>query len=303
VEFKNSSENFISEVKGLIRAIGGTMYKIIRKKKNSQNKNLFKKIANAVKNVGTFIKGLLERIKDLNRLRKTFKREKKDILLHKDACVQKLSELRAASLCNTCSGRSQVFFNGTKARIQMDTCRAVINECHEYWTSVINVINTAHKSRDLIAYSMKFLKSTPSTSSIDYLANWIKETKLKVLLEGCVSLDKCTDENASLICNSLITIKEKKTIEMKTSNFVANQTKRFKDLMEYFDPGNKLHVPENVDAEIKDHRLLMGFKFENIKKQKETFDYRMFSDVMTVPTNFGEGCEDAKPMKMDHVFP
>ncbi len=302
-EFKENSETFIKEIRNLIKAISSTIFKILRKKEQkAKEKNILKALVKKVVNLVTFFKQLLERLKDLKKLKKTFRQEKDDIVKHQNECVQKLTDLRSASLCNTCSSRSRVFFEDTRARIKMSTCQGVIQACHEYWTSVIRLIDTTAQSNHLVVYALNFLKSAPKTSSIDYLAKWIKENKLKELLKGCVSPEKCSDYKASRICSSLITIKKKNTIITQTSKFVASQTSSFKSFIEHVDPSNAIKVPDNVDDVVEQRRLLVGFGFE-WGKSHQSFDHGMFSDVVTVPDSFGVGSGLGKAMNLEHHLP
>ena len=295
-EFKDNSKRFVGELGNLIKAIRVTVFKIVGKEEKIQKKkNIFHAVASKIGGIIDMVGKLVERVKDFNMLKKAFNEERKDIVKHQSVCVKKLTDLRSASLCNTCSSRSAIFFQGQRAIIQMSTCKEVIELCHNYWTSVIKLIDTSFKSRKLVNHAMKFLQM-PKTTSIDYLAKWLTETNLRQVLDGCSSPEKCKDEQASLICGSLITIKGKQNIATQTSSFLGDQVKSFKTLMDTFDPLNKIKPPENDT----DRRLLGELQLD-WNKQNENFKHGVFGDVVTVPDRFGSNLHT--PMNLDAHLP
>ena len=66
-------------------------------------------------------------------------------------CWGEMAKTRSASVCTTCSGRSQVFFNNQKALVTQEVCSRVVDKCkpHLELLSVMSVLaQTVGKSMD-----------------------------------------------------------------------------------------------------------------------------------------------------------
>src|SRR3990167_8203966 len=64
------------------------------------------------------------------------------------ACFSRINSLRTNSLCYTCSGRSEYFFNEGRALMSMQDCRKTISVCGSTWRAMVNLVDaTATISR------------------------------------------------------------------------------------------------------------------------------------------------------------
>ena len=238
-ELKESSQSLLTEMEQVIKALWKTLFGMEKQKDNSEGKKKFGQIIKkAVSVVGDFFKSLFKNIGDLAKLNRDFNREKEDIEKYQKGCLNKVQQLRASSLCSVCSARSQVFFHGGKAVMDMPTCRSVITECHEYWKSLVNLINTASSASESIDEARKILRVPPKTTAIRYLKKWIDEKNLEHGLENCKSVKDCSNKDAGFICESLIRIQDLSSIEKQTTEVLGQQTKSFQKLAQIVDPLN-----------------------------------------------------------------
>ena len=61
-----------------------------------------------------------------------------------DKCWNKIADLRAASICSTCSGRASEFFRGDKGVSTVDYCTEALASCYEILRVVTRVVKIIH---------------------------------------------------------------------------------------------------------------------------------------------------------------
>lgn len=77
--------------------------------------------------------------------------EKPDFLKSQtEKCWNKMIKVRSSSLCFTCSGRSESFFDGEKALISQESCNSILNECSEHFNSIFTFFVSAERSLNLL---------------------------------------------------------------------------------------------------------------------------------------------------------
>jgi len=138
---------------------------------------------------------------------------KKEILT---SCIDRLASMRSASLCNTCSGRSERYFSPAGlAQISLHDCQLTINDCVTTWKIMVKVISAT-------TYMKKFMEQLQSSSSslsresftsTDEVDAWMKEADIKAHLASCQTANNgkvtCPIEHSKSLCNKLIRLQRK----------------------------------------------------------------------------------------------
>lgn len=66
-------------------------------------------------------------------------------------CLDRLTKVRASSVCYTCSGRAQTFFRGDQLHLHENTCRAIITDCRVSWLNLINFLDKVNQFYTIIS--------------------------------------------------------------------------------------------------------------------------------------------------------
>ncbi len=200
-------------------------------------------------------------------------------------CLDRLAKLRSASFCNTCAKRSPRFFKDGKALMSMETCKQTISDCHDYWFALITIIDNLASIEDLILLFKKRFENTDlaakvETNGMEFLHKWLESHKLKERFEGCPSVSNCSEESASAICSSLISIRKQSPILGAVSKAATAEAKLFKTTGTKSNFGNR--------------RMLNGDPF--------TFLGSMNVDISVIPTGMQLGALEAV-MNFNLQFP
>ena len=223
--FKKATTKLQSEIANIVGSIGLAAIGGVG--------NLQIKIDNAPQDKKAELLALLKKAKDM--LKKLIKigdvsAPHLKVIKEDKVCVNKLSNLRTASFCNTCAVRSPRFFQDGKALMSMSTCKEVIGECHDYWFALISIIDELASIEDLIQeFKGKFensdLAAKFETIGIEFLHKWLLSHKLKERFETCPSPSKCEEQSASAICSSLISIRKQSPIFGAVSSAIEKDKK------------------------------------------------------------------------------
>lgn len=125
-------------------------------------------------------------------------------------CVKKLNNIRLLLFCRTCSGRMEDFFEDSKAIIHLDRCNSIIKNCHQYWASLIEMIDLVEQIELKIQEIRRKVKNTqyfPSETS-NKISKWLDSRNIENNLKQCGATGSCSFEIASKICDSFITMKQ-----------------------------------------------------------------------------------------------
>jgi len=139
-------------------------------------------------------------------------------------CNTRLADFRSASLCNTCSGRSQRYFSQDgRAYVSLKDCRLVVDDCTATWSTMINVVD-AVKSLKLFVEEIKRIDpkfNEDTFKNTENLDSWIKDTQIREHLQNCKSNSNasCDDNNAIAICQNLVTFQLAPT-KLSLSNII-----------------------------------------------------------------------------------
>jgi len=125
-------------------------------------------------------------------------------------CVKKLNEIRLLLFCRTCSSRMEEFFEDSKAIIHLDQCNSIIENCHQYWTSLIEMTDVVEQIELKIQEIRKKVKNTQyySSESSNKISKWLDSRNIENNLKQCGATGSCSFEIASKICDSFITMKQ-----------------------------------------------------------------------------------------------
>ena len=125
-------------------------------------------------------------------------------------CVTKLNDIRLLLFCRTCSSRMEEFFEDSKAIIHLDQCNSIIENCHQYWTSLIEMTDVVEQIELKIQEIRKKVKNTQyySSESSNKISKWLDSRNIENNLKQCGSTGSCSFQIASKICDSFITMKQ-----------------------------------------------------------------------------------------------
>lgn len=138
-----------------------------------------------------------------------------------DSCLQRMTQLRTRSLCSTCSGRSQIFFEGNFARMSEKDCRSTIDSCHNAWRTIINLADAMSLAKS-IAIRLKDYAGTAvfpfNLNAAEPIEIWLKNSDVREQLLVCTQpLTSCPLASAEALCESLISVQKKTFIESAVS--------------------------------------------------------------------------------------
>lgn len=69
---------------------------------------------------------------------------------HEDCWTREMVQIRSASICSTCSGRSLIFFFEDQAIVSFDTCKEMLNKCSPSIDQIITMMGLAETIYNLM---------------------------------------------------------------------------------------------------------------------------------------------------------
>ena len=97
---------------------------------------------------------------------------------HNKCWITEMSALRSSSLCYTCSGRSNVFFNGNKALVTYASCTRMLDSCSDSIGEIVELILTTEETLKIL--------STLEENSADSTLKQLNIKKKEGLLKNCL---------------------------------------------------------------------------------------------------------------------
>ena len=139
---------------------------------------------------------------------------------HKNCWITEMSALRSSSLCYTCSGRSNVFFNGTKALITYDSCTQMLGKCSDSIDEIVELILTAQEILEILFELEKYkiqnilneLNIQNSDGVLKTCLEKIKQKDIKKLLNtysGSSTPQNQKINDASMLCQDFLKLSGK----------------------------------------------------------------------------------------------
>src|SRR3990167_4740459 len=133
-------------------------------------------------------------------------------------CCNRINSLRTNSLCYTCSGRSEYFFNEGRALMSMQDCRKTISVCGSTWRAMVNLVDaTATISRFYEQFKAQLSinsQDAPDKQFIVELEEWLQKTEVRPFLDRCSkSAESCPVADSKAICENLISLERSSFIE------------------------------------------------------------------------------------------
>ena len=131
-----------------------------------------------------------------------------------------MSALRSSSLCYTCSGRSNVFFNGTMALITYASCTRMLDSCAGSIGEIVELILTAEEILEILSTleqlsNQNILNELNIQNSDGVLKTCLEEIKkkdIKSLLNtysGSSTSQKQKMNDASMLCQDFLKLSGK----------------------------------------------------------------------------------------------
>lgn len=133
-------------------------------------------------------------------------------------CFNKTERIRNYVLCYTCSGRSEQFFQSGKARISLEDCKSVIDECSFLWGRSIQLIDALDLAQLIVTKLRKRFSSTLGsiqfTSAVN-LRSWIDSMNLRNTVKLCTnsSAPTCDAASAKSVCENLVSVHQTSFVE------------------------------------------------------------------------------------------
>ena len=139
-------------------------------------------------------------------------------LLLEQQCFVKTEKIRNYVLCYTCSGRSEIFFEGGKARISLEDCKGIIDECSFLWNRAIQLIDTLDLAQEIVAKLKKTFPTTVGLLNFGSAANlryMIDSMNLRSTTSLCStsSAPTCDATSAKAVCESMVSLHQKGFVE------------------------------------------------------------------------------------------
>ena len=169
------------------------------------------------------------RIKEFSKFSAIFHKNWAILFIKKGKCIKKMNELRSASHCGTCSGRSEIFFNEGKAKMKESKCLQVIDQCHSYWNALIEIFEKLASISHLVARTNSRTSLKAHTTQSEYMSEWLKHNKITESLKKCKSSKACTLQQADSICRSLVSITNEKDFVSQSTSFLKEQAQDIKN--------------------------------------------------------------------------
>lgn len=181
--------------------------------------------------------------KDLNKFKRLFK----DLLAFdsapstdkdKDACFNRIHEIRTNSLCYTCSGRSSHFFLQGLALMSMSECLTTLQKCIHTWRSTVILIDVLVVAATMKAKFRRMMNHILSKINLELghiqnLQVWIGGDQIRSALQDYSKNPKTTSwVSKKLICESFISLRKsdlikevsEKLLTATNSSSVINKT-------------------------------------------------------------------------------
>ncbi len=141
------------------------------------------------------------------------------------SCATRMNAIRSASVCSTCSGRSQIYFLFKKALISMETCTGFVIECFDSWLMLAKITTGLDEAREKIEHVRKFNPSINFAykgQTITKMIEWMNRMQLKNHLMACkFNPTGCRYETKKQLCENMLTLEESTYLE-NTLEFLVN---------------------------------------------------------------------------------
>ena|SRR3990167_5126825 len=151
-----------------------------------------------------------------------------------EQCYNKNEKIRNRVLCYTCSGRSESFFSGSRARISLDDCKGIIDECAYLWGRAITLVDVIDLADRIIKNLKPFFPDVLGKidlSAARPLKVWIDSSNLRHTMSLCqnTSAATCDGTSAKSVCENLVNLNDKTFLE-KTLSVTKTGLSRFVEL-------------------------------------------------------------------------
>ena len=139
-------------------------------------------------------------------------------LMLEQQCFNKTERIRNYVLCYTCSGRSELFFEAGKARISLEDCKGVIDECSFLWNRAIQLIDTLDLAQVIVTKLRKKFPTIVGFLNFGSAANlryWIDSMNLRSTTKLCSNSSAltCDSTSAKVVCESMVSLHQKSFVE------------------------------------------------------------------------------------------
>ena len=128
-------------------------------------------------------------------------------------CMTRISKFRASAVCNTCSGKSSLYFEGDKLSISTQTCRLIVTDCMASWKDLVHLITEMDFAFRLAVEIKRAQGGNPNikldNDDSEKLKKWVDDHGVKGVLQSCADPNipsQCPDSSLSKLCTKLVTI-------------------------------------------------------------------------------------------------
>lgn len=147
-------------------------------------------------------------------------------------CVDLTHNMRRKSACIACAGDSSQYFEGGKARISIDVCKAAISGCANTWMKLLVLVQGLGVAERIVDAIKSYFPSEFSSVKMNLalpIKEWIDSRNLVSDLRNCMghSLGNCNFEAAQGVCQNLINLHDKTFIE-SAIEVIGNDLAEFK---------------------------------------------------------------------------
>lgn len=123
-------------------------------------------------------------------------------------CVNTIGRMRSNAVCSICSGKSQEYFVGVKAKFWNTDCLTVIDDCRDFWNGAINFLSqirnfiSNRNTKQFESVLQSFFQTTTITEYVDFYtgAHVLKN------LQNCPNSSNCPVEYQIAICDNMVSL-------------------------------------------------------------------------------------------------
>ena len=199
------------------------------------------------------------------------------------SCWSTMEQVRSSSVCFTCSGRSSVFFKGSKILINTQTCHDILSKCQATFSTLVDFFTGLEVMTQRIKHELKneddIIDLIYFIEKIDKVTEDIKRNRIQALIKQYISSninDKISRANvASELCSMLVTISNEPFI-LQTRDVLDDYDFELLDKVSRDLQGNKAWIKHNFMNSIRWMRSRRGnwkkgrvlqFVFDSISDQ------------------------------------
>ena len=167
-----------------------------------------------------------------------------------DSCWKTMKKARSNSLCPSCSGRSELFFERGKAIISENVCAVIMNDCSSWFSQISRFTRMIDETLETMIVSLE-IENDPELFPLEDTINRVIQSQARGHVERLLKEYHLLDESEKAESNVTRTLCQK-LLKISKDPFITNSLEFYSALVEMIERiGDDLFNSHEKDKKVK----------------------------------------------------